>query len=274
MQRATVAILTWNAPKTLQRTLASLAPIAGLFAERLVVCQESHAEEMALAERYGFKAVGTAENLGVQGGLQRCVEAASSPAVLVLENDNLYCGGDAGVADLEAALTLMAERRPFCIRLNQVIRNHKYRTFWGGGYPPRRTLAAMLRPRVARTYLAYALYQDNFDPAGELPFLERVGERIWLTDSRYLPWSNRAFLVWRDRFLGELIAFANSHPTSKLVNGRPGLESQINHPKNRWWWREQQFPIAICAPGLFGHRRHDRDPNDEKWLIGSPVETV
>jgi len=87
-----LAILTWRAPVTLARTLNALAPITHLFSERLVVCQESDPEEIRLAEQAGYTAIGTKENLGIQGGLKHAVESTEAKRVLLLENDCHFLG--------------------------------------------------------------------------------------------------------------------------------------------------------------------------------------
>lgn len=273
-QQATLSILTWKAPDTLARTLQSLEPLHGLFHERIVICQESDQREIDLAERYGYRPVAIPRNVGIQEGLALAVENSATELVLVLENDCNYIGGESGKARLETCLALFEAHHMDVARLGELppTPRRKYVRCWGSRLPPRRTLVGMLRWKEADSCKAEAISFAGFN-SKDVPEIVEVADHLYLTSSSHIGWKNRAFLVRKDFFLGRLLPFARSNPTSRLVNGLPDLEHAINSPKNRNWWRDSHFRIGIVKPGLFAHKRYDRPDLDEKWSTGGTVES-
>lgn len=96
-----------------------------------------------------------------------------------------------------------------------------------------------------------------------------VGGRLFLTNSRYCTWANRANYLDRDFFLNELVTFAEENPTRRTHNNSADLEHSINSPWRRRWWRRQRFPILDVYPDFFGHLRLDRPEGDIKRINGS-----
>jgi hypothetical protein len=261
----TLSILTWKAPVTLQRTLASLTPILPLFAERLVICQEGDAAEIALAQQFGFRPVVTECNVGIQNGLKLAVSSAANEFALVLENDAEYLGGENGVAALNEALTRITTTDLDHVRLGLLDHpNRHYVSFWGHALPPKRRFLGFLRRRLADLHLFQMLWFPESELLARVRGFVKVSDSLWLTDSSFVRWNNRSFLTRKSFFLGKLIPFAEARPTSRLVNGYPDLEHPINCRKNRNWWPRQRFRVGILRPGLFGHVRHDRPGNDQK----------
>src|SRR5512139_1147887 len=274
-QHASLSVLTWKSPDTLRRTLESLMPLAEVFCERIVICQENDPREVELARQYGYRPVTTPHNVGIQEGLALAVSEATSSVVLVLENDCNYVGGPAGLDTLRECLALFQDPRMCVVKLRELParpRKH-YMKYWGERFPPRRTLIGMLRRKEADSCKAEAIEFENFDP-GEVAEIEKISDTVFLTTSQYVSWTNRAFLVSRPFFLGTLLPFARSHPTSRLVNGYPDLEYAVNSPSNRTWWRNSKFKVGLIKPGLFGHRRYDRPDTDEKWNTGEKVNSL
>ncbi len=264
-QQVSLSILTWKAPDTLCRTLQTLEPLRELFHERIIICQESDPREISLAIQYGYRPISIPHNVGIQEGLALAVEKSSSELVMVLENDCNYIGGASGKAQLETCLSLFKAHRIDVIKLGELpaTPRNKYVKYWGSKFPPRITFLGMLRRREANVYKGEVLAFSEFEP-NLLPEFEKLSDHLFLTSSKYAVWTNRAFMVSKRFFLGQLLPFARSNPTSRLVNGFPDLEHAINSPRNRNWWRRSDFKIGLVKPGLFGHRRYDRPPQDEK----------
>jgi glycosyltransferase involved in cell wall biosynthesis len=263
----TLALLTWKSPLTLGRTLSSLAPIQDLFGECLVVCQEGDPEEIALCEKYGFLAVSTPVNLGIQGGIEHAVKSASNPVVVFLENDCGYIGGDGGRAALEDVVHHFQSGKFDVIRL-QARGLKKFRRYWRlRDGVVRRRLYGCLRWQEANSCRAQELFVKNHIPAPS-DSLKRISEHLWVTDSRSISWVNRPFVVKRNWFLEVLIPFANSRCHARSVNGLPDLEVPINSRGGRGWWRSQRFAIGLVKNDLFGHSRYDRPEDDEKVQKG------
>lgn len=267
-----LAILTWRAPVTLARTLNALAPITHLFSERLVVCQESDPEEIRLAEQAGYTAIGTVDNLGIQGGLKHAVESAKAKRVLLLENDCHFLGDANAFEGLLDRADRLMDTQP--IRFVKMLPHNsspgrRFCKFWRlqDGRLKRR-LRGYLRPDNANQVLSNAI---GLVGADALPAhaLKDMGDGLFLTDSRYCTWSNRTNYLERGFFLDELLPFAEAHPTRRAHNQHPDLEHRINSPGRRRWWRRQRFPILDGYPNFFGHLRLDRAENDIKRINGS-----
>lgn len=62
-------------------------------------------------------------------------------------------------------------------------------------------------------------------------------------------------MINKDFFLNQVLSFARSNPTSRLVNGLPDLEHAMNSPTNRNYWRNGGFRVGLVRPSLFGHKR-------------------
>jgi hypothetical protein len=262
----TLSILTWRAPVTLQRTLASLQGILPLFSERLVICQESDPAELACARQMGFKPIPIRENIGIQNGLKRAASEAQNDRVLVLENDAEYVGGEAGIRILHEAMEQMMTTSVDHIRLGRLdaTPSKRYSNYWGTQSRPHRTVIGYLQWHLANTRKYEMLSLPDMNPDDIPREFTRVSDSFWQTTSKYVGWTNRSFLTQKSFFLDCLLPFAEAHPTSRLINGCPDLEHPINCLQNRHWWRSQNFSIGIVKPGLFGHVRHDRNPDDEK----------
>jgi hypothetical protein len=268
-----LAILTWKAPKTLQNTLQSLEPILDQFEERIIVCQESDPGEIELAERYGFKPIALKTNVGIQYGMKKAFEACSNEQVLFLENDLVLIPPKEEVVRIISAISdALAEGKAEFAKLRYLPASgrNSYKRFWKctDGRPVRR-LYGYLRYQLANLRASEVLLL-GVAPGIKTEFLTDIGNGLYATTSEYSSWENRAFLAIRSFFLQEIIPYAESHPTSRTVNGMPDLEHRINSPANRNWWRKSKYKHLIAHPGLFGHRRLDRYVKDEKWQMGGP----
>jgi hypothetical protein len=271
-QQATLSILTWKAPDTLRKTLESLEPIRELFHERIVICQESDPREIDMATQYGYRPIAIPYNAGIQEGLALAVEKSTTQLVLVLENDCNYIGGESGKTQLETCLSLFDKHNIDVIRLSELPDKprKRYAKYWGNKFPPRRTVLGMLRWKEADSCKGEAISFDEVE-SNAMPEIRGLGNQVFLTNSKYVAWTNRAFMINKDFFLNRVLSFARSNPTSRLVNGLPDLEHAMNSPTNRNWWRNGGFRIGLVRPGLFGHKRYDRPDLDEKWGTGGIV---
>lgn len=275
MAQISLAILTWKAPKTLLHTLQNLDPILGLFDERIIVCQESDPDEIALAREFGFKAVVLETNVGIQNGMKLAFESCTNELVLFLENDLvLKTGREAAERILTAIGTELAEGRAEFAKLRYLPESRKmnFRRYWrlSNGRPQRRLLG-YLRYGVANSMAADVLHFE-VAPGKDFSYLADLGNGVYQTFSKYSKWENLAVFARKSFFLNTLIPFAESHPTSRMVNGHPDLEHRINSKKNKSWWRGSNFKLLIATPGLFGHRRLDRWAGDDKWLTADPAD--
>lgn len=275
MHKTSLAMLTWKSPKTLQHTLQNLEPILDFFDEKIIVCQESDPEEIALAQQYGFKAVALETNVGIQHGMKAAFESCGNELVLFLENDLVLKESREGAISILSAIgNALAEGRAEFAKLRYLPESRKktFRRYWclSNGRPRRRMLG-YLRYGAANSMAADTLH---FDIASGISanYLVDMGNGIYQTSSKYSKWENLAVFARRSFFLKTLSPFAESHPTSRTVNGHPDLEHRINSKKNKSWWSGSDFKILIAKPGLFGHRRLDRWAGDDKWKTADPAD--
>jgi hypothetical protein len=261
----TISVLTWKAPKTLSRTLASLAPLYSFFAGHYVVCAEGDQEEIAIAQSFGFTPIPTKHNLGIQEGLALCAEVSQTELVLVMECDCKLEYSQNLPALLSECCRLITEENFKAIQLQRRpdTPSQSYRKYWKNGFPIKPTIWGRIRRAAAMAKLNECIALPNF-PQNGIPFIAPRGNGIFSTTSNTVNWCNRSFLTTKTFFLGELVKFAREHPTSRKVNGLPDLEHPINCRQNRAWWRGEKFRLGLVYPGLFSHHRLERPPEDEK----------
>lgn len=271
----TISILTWKSPKTLQRTLQSLAPIKDFFAERLVICQESDPEEIAISETYGFTPVKLKENVGIQNGLVECVRRARHEHTLILENDIPWIESPDRAFDFYSDCEHFLKSGLKLCRLDKFeeAARKRFSRFWGGTFPVTRTFLGLIRPFEANSIRAEIVGLKGFRHDSSMnSFLKKHTETFYITNSSAVFYNGHALLVNREFFLSNIIAYAESARPRRSFNQSPELESTLNCPRNRRWWRSKKFPIGISAPGYFGHLRYDRHELDEKALSGGGLE--
>lgn len=274
---ASLAILTWKAPKTLNQTLASLKPIKQLFAELIVVCQEADSREEQVAKKHGFEPILLKENIGIQHGLKRAVQSCSHEHVLLLENDCFLTGGLSNSIKTLISMNRLLGTEKIDFGSLQVLPNYpskKFFSYWkiqNSNLQP--TLIGRLRQQNANAILSDAI---GLSPPVNFPLtaVRSFDDSLFLTNSRYRKWSNRAVYVSKSFFLEKIIAFAEQNPTSRHCNGLPELEHRINSRAKRHWWRSQKFKIAVAHPGLFDHQRFDRSADDDKRINGGPIREL
>ncbi|WP_319517427.1 hypothetical protein [uncultured Martelella sp.] len=263
-----LSILTWKSPKTLERTLRSLAPVSDLFAERKVVCQEGDPEEMDIARKFGFDPVPTKTNLGIQEGLAHCAECLESERILIVESDNMFVEQDNARDLLKRALILFDqhEMTAFQLSMRPTHLSDRFLRYWRSDDPLRKNLRGHVWPRAARMRVHGSLALPDTTANGNR-FIRKLEDELYLTRSDCISWSNRPFLTRRSFFLGPLMTFARQNPGKKRVNGMPDLEHPINCPANRYWWCGLKAKVGVTYPGLFEHDRLERPEDDEKTAL-------
>lgn len=263
-----LSVLTWKSPRTLERTLHSLAPVSDLFSERKVICQEGSPEEMDIARKFGFVPVATESNLGIQEGLARCAESLETERILIVESDNVFVDKEKAPALLRRAIILFDQHEMDVFQVsgrpNRV--SKRFLRYWKSEEPLRKKLRAHLRPQAARLRVHESLAMPGTIAKGNR-FIQKLEDEFYLTHSDCVSWSNRPFLTTRSFFLGPLITFARQNPGKKRVNGMPDLEHPINCPANRHWWCGLQAKVGVAYPGLFEHDRLERPASDEKKAL-------
>lgn len=270
-----LGILSWRARKTLRASLESYrrGNLFSLFDDTLIFFQEMEKEDMALAEEFGLRATGNDENTGIMGGMKQIAERLTTDYILHLENDlSLITDGETAQQQMDIALQHMDSGATNFYRMDYrkppINENDTLKRYLRYHPAPllnqadsfARRLRRLLRPAKARRLLGNAVYADTA-PHERFPnYIRPLDGGHWAVDSATLSWGNRAPLYPRRKFLNEIIAYAEAHPSSRTVNGKPDLEKELNCRH----WRNRHYQMGICVPGLFAHKRLDRPPEDEK----------
>lgn len=273
----TLAVLTWKAPKSLRSCLESVEPILHLFDDKLLVCQEGDPREIQIGEEFGFRTVKLEHNVGIQEGISKCFTSAKTEIVLFLENDlQLRVSPEDAtrylsfaVKNLNAAecdfvkLRFLPERRSSTSKA--------FHRYWriNSSEITRRFMGA-LRPKKANWELSTStriMYEKSLLAEG----FQRINQDFLKSTTKYNKWENLGLLTTK-KLIHRLVTFANQHPTSRSVNGKPDLEHPLNCSNNRDWLMNQELKLLICTPGMFGHRRYDRAEEDEKWQMVDPLD--
>lgn len=85
----TLAVLSWNAHRTLVNTLSSYKTfgIDEVASQRIIWFQEISDEDRRIAAKFGYEAHGSSRNIGIAGAYKNLVELATGKQFLFLEND-------------------------------------------------------------------------------------------------------------------------------------------------------------------------------------------
>lgn len=271
-----VGILSWKSHKTLERSLQSYEKVGfkELFDEVKIIFQEISADDIALANKYGYDYVGTEKNLGIQHGHKLIYENLNTDFVLVLENDN-------PIVENELVIQQILEKSMNFLRQNKIdVMRLRHRWNFGESFSLEKYLnyynvtklhpnyifdeldtnkkdsfskffKKIFRKEKALRVAGYGLYFEQ-NPHEVFPeFVEKVEDEIYIVNSRILTWTNQSVLLKRE-FYGKLLEYSYKNPSSRTANGFQDLEK----PLNSKWWRTRNFKIGICN-GLFTHNRFD-----------------
>ena len=118
----TLAVLTWNAPETLENTLKSYKQ-SGLLdnvAQKIIFIQANGKAERDIAKKYGFDILYSKENIGIQSAYRKLLNTASEEFFLFCENDWMCIENDP-TSILKDAIELIEKHNVKCVRLR-----HKY----------------------------------------------------------------------------------------------------------------------------------------------------
>lgn len=283
LHNVTLALISWRAHLTLERTLASFeeADILSCFGSRQIHFNEICDADRAIADRFGFQAHGTPSNLGIFGAVDKLAAEVDTPYVLFVENDcplatdrdgflDMMTSALADIAEAGVDVVMMRSRRqpgdPFW-------RADRYRRHFAVHdallpEPPScsRTAPPLPADPISRLKRAFedrrrpslrgaAIYAEE-DPSVRHPSaIRRSPNGNWLTSSRYLQWSNCCFLTRTDFLRNVVLDRVRTHPAPTTLNGHQDIEAALKYGK---WWRRQSFVLAQSEPGPFTHRRLDR----------------
>lgn len=273
-----LGIVSWRSHDTLRSTLEAhrAANLTQAVDQSMIWFQDLDDADRAIAKEFGFQAAG-APNCGIAEGMAKIAETLETDLVLFLENDCPTVEPAAGVvSQLDRARRLFASDQLDILRLRHrwkvgdAFQLRKYFAFFlpQSIHPnfteqaqlkhvpssPVAALRRLFRPAKARNLSGRALYIEESPETVQRGRIRRLeGEdELFLTDSRFLNWTNQSVLTTRSFFLDTIMPYVRAHPSKRTSNGFQSPE----RPLNCMWWRQQQFRIGV-GDGLFTHRRLD-----------------
>lgn len=222
----TLAVLSWGAHRTLVNTLESYQTFGIDDPEKIIFFQEISPADKRIADKYGFKYLGSSTNIGIAQAYKRLVEAATGETFLFLENDWVALeSGDR----LKYGQELLYSDRADCVRFrHRRFPGHPLWTlqFEGNEYE---------RPTHLLDAVHWTTHPENFPE-----ITKDVNTEFYITSSHYGNWTNNP-TMFRTEFLeNEVIPRI----------GKRDIEVDIQD-----WWADQDFIVAQDNVGIFTHNR-------------------
>lgn len=273
-----VGIVSWRSHDTLRATLEAHreADLLGSVDQAMIWFQDLSDEDHAIADEFGYQAAG-GPNCGIAEGMANIAEHLDTDLVLFLENDCPLVEPPAEVqSQLNRARRLFAADELDILRLRHRwnlgadFQLQKYLSF----HPPVSlhqefdqhsqlsavpspvvaTLRRLLRPGKAAHLCGRAIYLEQHPHQVHPGRIRQHPDEaeLYLTDSRFLNWTNQSIMTTRRFFLDTIIRYVRENPSQRTSNGFQSPE----RPLNCQWWRDQQFRIGV-GRGLFTHQRLD-----------------
>ena len=255
-----IGLLSWRAHETLRKTLASYKSLLPLVDEAVIFFNSITDEDRAIANEFGFRAEGSQNNLGILGGTLSLARCLHGDLVLLTQNDNpVNVAPDVLCERIEFAKRMLTSGTVDMVRLRDKLDptfsdKWKYLRYWpaeGASDSCKLRLRRFLRPFKAFRMAgrAYAALQD---PSLRHPEIFAKNGDVYLSDSRFVNYSDQPYMAFREKVL-ELLEWADAHKEGRrTLNGLPSQETIINGP----YWKKQKLKIAI-TDGVFAHARYD-----------------
>ena len=272
LQHIGLVFLTWRAPETLKQSLESISKALPIhsFGDAVIYAQEITQHDRDLANEFGLRIEGNNQNVGILAGMKEAVASSKLDVVLYLECDCLLVESNS----LFLKTVIDGYNAIETCQLNVVRLRHlretgadynilKHLNYWGdkkGHKPVKARILRFLRPRKASRLIGDACLVHNHAEEVFPKNISRMKENIYSMRSSNINWTNQSIMLTKNWFLNTIIPYAESHPSSRLVNGFLDLEKEMNCK----WWRKQNFRVGWADPGLFTHARIDRPTGDEK----------
>lgn len=243
-----IGILAWHSGETLVRTLESYRRhgLLTLSSDITVFFQESLAEDVDIAQRFGIRGIFSLHNLGLGKGFAALAEQAEYPHILLLEHDwKLVESRDVTFQRISEAMSLVNDGFD-CIRLR-----HRKKF----GYPHMAIEHFRTRSpdhiddwiRFPRAHLLESVHWRQAPDRDWPDSIQRHGD-YFVTTSRYGCFTNNPCVYTKAFYLKNVAPFA-------------GI-GYSNEQNISFWWARQNFKIAQ-GEGLFQH--------DDRAKYGSPI---
>lgn len=250
----TLAMLTWNAPETLENTLKSYkkSGILDSVAQKIIFIQANGTPERDIAKKYGFDILYSKENIGIQAAYRKLLDTAQSEFFLFCENDWM-CVEDNPADILKDAIDLINMHNVKCVRLR-----HKYH--YG---EPLHTLQFMGNELKQPSHFLDCIHWLE-DPTEKYPKIVNklvLNNRNWfLAKCENANYTNNPCL-YKTKWIKEIV---NNDYSDLLTEQDKNIQSNYAKTKGinpkyiifetciQRWWKQQDFTV-VAGIGLFKH---------------------
>ena len=227
----TIAVLSWGAQQTLIQSLTSYRDLGldVLDDERLIYFQQISEDDIKIAQTFGYKWIGSIDNVGIAEGYKTLVEEATGEYFLFLENDWLL---------IEDPLIVLKEAEYFLETTIIDVVKLRHRATPGGPLWSRQYEGNELEHPEFLLDSIHWTEPDKFEQVRKVKHTS--GSSWYLTSSKYANWSNNPHFV-RTKWAKDIIV--------------PRISGDIERNLQSWW-QEQNFQV-LQGEGLFQHNRID-----------------
>ena len=273
-----LGILSYKAPETLKKTIASLEQqkAGSFFDDSVIYFNDFCDRDKEIADAFSYRAVG-GPNIGFTAQ-QQLAEHLDADYIVLIQND---CPLIENFSELKKQLTMAVELietgRIDLMRLRHqwhvgegFCDVEKYAGFYnicvvneafiakehgldeeGLKHSWVKSFKRYIRPLKARRLIGRSVYVEK-SPEKLFPkYIQKTGD-VLIVDSECIDYTEQSFLIQKDFFLNTLCKFINENPKKRTLHGFQVPEIILNC----LWWRKKHFKIGVCK-GLFTHNRFD-----------------
>ena len=218
-----------------------------------------------LPEAYGMNVIGSREQLGISGALERLVRAARSDIILFLEEDfGAYSDAEMAAERLQAAVRAVA-----CGDVDVVKLRHRKRPglpFYPYVWRGREASMLSIDTPYVSNHSALEVVHWMDEPPFPREVLWKCAESLTCAFSTHAGWSNNPFVA-RRQFLREHVLPAASADWTTTIEGALNLSPHL--------WDDKCFVLAQ-GEGIFTHADTDRgivdqSPYENPWDANGAV---
>lgn len=231
----TIALLSWNSHTTLINTLDSYGyhGLDKLADQKVIFFQEIGEKDRAIADIYGYDAIGSPNNIGIGAAYKQLVDFTTSDLFLFLENDWLLIEKPLTTIQ-QSSLWLSKAPVTFILNNADVVRLRHRRN----PGEPLWTRQFMGNEESRPEHLLDSIHWTNPD---KFDHVYHAYDNWYCTDAKHANWTNNP-TMFRTEWLRQNIV--------------PRLTGDIEKAIQPWW-ATQTFKV-VQGDGLFTHMRLDR----------------
>lgn len=245
-----IGILSWKRNDVLCQTLSSYQRngLLEVSDDITVFFNEIGGEEVALAEEFGLKYIGTPENAGIKNGYKALADNAKNEYFLFLENDwYLFENTETTQKRLESGIAVLSKNNAHVVRY----RSRKFPGF-PCGIVRKNAKHPELTPKHDLTFVP-CITENPCAIFPEIQSKEINGETYYFFESKNSLWTNNPCL-FRTDFIREILTVdlpRPQNPDKKTRYGTSYKNVSLEGDMESYWPKTGY--ITATSDGLFSH---------------------